>query len=94
MDGALALSADASINMAYTAAMFGKDGVKIIPFVSRPWFQSMVISTSGKIVAAEGEMPIMIGDTVVGGIGAAGASSDQDVACCLAAIKAFNDEAD
>ena len=90
MDGALPLTAQAAINMAYTSAMFGAEGSKILPFVSKPWFQSMVISTEGKIVPAEGEMPITIGEDIVGGIGAAGGSTEQDVDCCVAAIEALN----
>ncbi len=89
MDGALPLTAEAAINMAYTAAMFGAEGAKIVTMVPKPWFQSMVISTDGKIVPAEGEMPIKIGGELVGGIGAAGGSAEQDVACCVAALEAL-----
>ena len=89
MDGALPLSADEAINMAYTAVMFGAEGAKIMTMVAKPWFQSMVISTQGKIVPADGEMPITIGGEIVGGIAAAGASNEQDVACCVAALEAL-----
>ena len=89
MDGALPLSADEAINMAYTAVMFGAEGAKIMTMVAKPWFQSMVISTQGKIVPADGEMPITISGEIVGGIAAAGASNEQDVACCVAALEAL-----
>ena len=89
MDGALPLSSDEAINMAYTAVMFRAEGAKIMTMVGRPWFQSMVISTQGKIVPADGEMPITIGGEIVGGIAAAGASNEQDVACCVAALEAL-----
>ena len=89
MDGALPLTADEAINMAYTAVMFGAEGAKIMTMVAKPWFQSMVISTQGKIVPADGEMPIEIGGEIVGGIAAAGASNEQDVACCVAALEAL-----
>ena len=89
MDGALPLSADEALNMAYTAVMFGAEGNKIMTMAGRPWFQSMVISTQGKIVPADGEMPIRIWGELVGGIAAAGASNEQDVACCVAALEAL-----
>ena len=82
MDGALPLSADEALNMAYTAVMFGAEGNKIMTMAGRPWFQ-------GKIVPADGEMPIRIGGELVGGIAAAGASNEQDVTCCVAALEAL-----
>ena len=89
MDGVAPLEVNASIDMAYTAAMFRAPGAKILPIASKPWFQSLVISTRGKIVPAEGEMPIEIGGSVVGGIAAAGGTAEQDVACCEAALAAL-----
>ncbi|MCH8087377.1 MAG: heme-binding protein [Chloroflexi bacterium] len=89
MDGAVPLTANAAADMAYTAAMFRAPGDKILPFASRPWFQSLVISTGGKLVPAEGEMPIEVGGSIVGGIGAAGGTTEQDVACCQAALTAL-----
>ena len=89
MDGLPPLTADEAINMAYTAVMFGAEGSKIMPMVGRPWFQSMVISSRGRIVPADGEMPIVMDGQIVGGIAAAGASNEQDVACCVAALEAL-----
>ena len=90
MDGCLPLAADEATNMAYTAAMFGEKGSEIVKMASRPWFQSMIIATRGRIVPADGEMPIEIDGEIVGGIAAGGASNEQDVACCLAALEALN----
>lgn len=90
MDGCLPLAADEATNMAYTAAMFGEKGAEIVKMAGRPWFQSMIIATQGKIVPADGEMPIVIDGEIVGGIAAGGASNEQDVACCLAALDALD----
>ena len=89
MDESVPLTANAAIDMAYTAAMFRAPGTKILPLAARPWFQSLVISSGGKLVPAEGEMPIEIGGEVVGGIAAAGGTNEQDVACCEAALEAL-----
>lgn len=86
MDGCLPLAAVEATNMAYTAAMFGEKGSEIVKMVSRPWFQSMIIATQGKIVPADGAMPIEIDGEIVGAIAAGGASNEQDVACCVAAL--------
>ena len=89
MDGVDPLEVTAAIDMAYTAAMFRASGDKILPLASKPWFQSLVVSTRGKLVPAEGEMPIEIGGSIVGGIAAAGGTAEQDVACCEAALTAL-----
>ena len=89
MDGCLPLAADEATNMAYTAAMFGETGTEIVKMVGRPWFQSMIIATQGRIVPADGQMPIVIDGEIVGGIAAGGASNEQDVACCIAALDAL-----
>ena len=89
MDGCLPLAADEATNMAYTAAMFREKGSEIVKMVGRPWFQSMIIATQGRIVPADGEMPIEIDGEIVGGIAAGGASNEQDVACCVAALDAL-----
>ena len=89
MDGCLPLAADEAMNMAYTAAMFGEKGSEIMKMVSNPWFQSMIIATQGRIMPADGEMPIEIDGDIVGAIATGGASNEQDVACCLAALEAL-----
>ena len=89
--GCLPLAADEATNMAYTAAMFGEKGSEIVKMVGRPWFQSMIIATQGRIVPADGEMPIEIDGEIVGGSAAAGASNEQDVACCIAALDALKE---
>jgi uncharacterized protein GlcG (DUF336 family) len=86
MDGVAPLEVNAAIDMAYTVAMFRASGDRILPLASKPWFQSLAISTGGKLVPAEGEMSIEIGGSVVVGRAAAGGTAEQDVACCEAAL--------
>ena len=89
MDGSTPLTLKIAEDMAFTAAMFKAPGQKIMPFASQPWFQSLVTRMQGRLVPADGLLPIEIGGEVVGGIGAAGASDQQDLDVCEAAVDAL-----
>lgn len=89
MDGAVPITAKAATEMAYTAAMFRAPGTAILPLATKPWFQSLVVSSGGQVIPAEGELPIEMEGEVVGGIAAAGATAEQDLACCEAALEAL-----
>ncbi|MFQ5933609.1 MAG: heme-binding protein [Dehalococcoidia bacterium] len=89
MEAAVPITAKAAEEMAFTAAMFKTAGKNILPYANRPWFQSLVTLTEGKVMPADGELPIEIGGEVVGGIAAAGGTADQDLQCCEAAVEAL-----
>ena len=89
MDGAMPITATAAANMAFTASTFGTPGKNILHYATKPWFQSLVVSTGGRVIPAEGQLPIEIGGSVVGGIAAAGGTADQDLACCETALEAL-----
>lgn len=89
MDGSTPLTLKVAEDMAFTAAMFRAPGKKILPFASKPWFQSLVTRMQGRLVPADGLLPIEIGGEVVGGIGAAGGSAEQDLDVCQAAVDAL-----
>ena len=89
MDHSTPLTLMAAEDMAFTAAMFKAPGQKIMPLASKPWFQSMVTRMKGRLVPADGLLPIEIGGEFVGGIGAAGGSAEQDLDVCQAAIDAL-----
>jgi uncharacterized protein GlcG (DUF336 family) len=89
MDDSGPLNLKIAEDMAFTAAMFKAPGQEVMPFASEPWFQSMVTRMQGRLVPADGLLPITIGGEVVGGIGAAGASDQQDLDVCQAALNAL-----
>ncbi len=89
MDGAVPITAKAAADMAFTAAMFASPGKNILPYTTKPWFQSLVVSSGGQVTPAEGELPIEMAGEMVGGIAAAGATAEQDLTCCQAALEAL-----
>lgn len=87
MDGAQSRTAELALNKAYTAAAFQVSTHELVPAAGQPWLRSLVISSGGRIMAAGGGIPIVDGIAVVGAIGAAGGSRDeQDVLCCRAGL--------
>ena len=93
MDGAEAWTAEIALNKAYTATNFRLSTNTIRAEARRAWFRSLVVSSRGRILAAGGGMPIITGVVVVGAIGVAGGSDEQDALCCRAALAALDESA-
>lgn len=89
MEGGIPLTADVAENMAYTAAVFRAAGKDLLPYAEQPWFVSLVTSSGGKVIAADGLLPIVIDGEVEGGVGAAGGTAEEDLACCEAGLAAI-----
>ena len=89
MDHARPITVDMATNKAYTAASFQQPTAELAAVAGQPWFQSLVVASSGRIMPGGGAMPIVEGGHLVGAIGVAGGTDEQDQRCCEAALAAY-----
>lgn len=86
MDQAPILSIDIAQNKAYTAIAFGLPTHEWYPLInSEPPLRDGIVHTP-RLVIFGGGYPIKVGDEVIGGIGVSGGNTEEDIACCLAAL--------
>jgi uncharacterized protein GlcG (DUF336 family) len=89
MDRARPITVDLALNKAYTAASFQQPTDELVGVAGQPWFQSLVVSSSGRIMAGGGAVPLVEGGRVVGAVAVAGGTDEQDQRCCQAAVTAY-----
>ncbi len=89
MDQARPMSVDIAVNKAYTAATFQVPTAQLAATANQSWFQSMIVSSQGKIIAVAGGLPVLDSPNIVGSVGVSGGTEDQDVECCRAAVTAY-----
>ena len=89
MDRCRPMSVDISINKAYTAASFQVPTSDLSGVSGQSWFQSLIVSSGGKIMAVAGGLPVLGEPLVVGAVGVSGGTEDQDLQCCRAAVAAY-----
>jgi uncharacterized protein GlcG (DUF336 family) len=91
MDGAWLGSVDISINKAWTARAFDMPTDKLGKMAQsgKPLF-GIDSTNHEKVVIFGGGIPLKIGDTVVGGLGASGGTVDQDLEVAEAAVAEFD----
>lgn len=89
MDKARPMSVDIATHKAYTAASFQMPTNELAGMASQSWFQSLLISSQGRIMASGGGLPILDGVQVVGAIGVSGGSEDQEYTCAQAGAAAY-----
>lgn len=90
MDGAQPRTVELALNKAYTAASFQLPTQALAPDARQPWFPSLVISSRGRIMAGGGGILIAQEAEVIGAIGVAGGSNDeQDILCARAGLAAL-----
>src|SRR6266511_5097730 len=89
MDGARPISVDIAMNKAYTAASFQQPTDQLKGLAGQAWFQSLVVSSSGRIMAGAGALPIVEGGSVVGAIAVAGGTDEQDQRCAEVALASY-----
>ncbi|HEY7068159.1 MAG TPA: heme-binding protein [Chloroflexota bacterium] len=89
MDKARPITVDMALNKAYTAASFQQPTQQLTNVASQSWFQSLVVSSNGRITAGGGALPIVEGGNVVGAVAVAGGTDEQDQQCCDAALAAY-----
>lgn len=89
MDRARPITVDMAMNRAYTAASFQQPTAELTNLIGQAWFQSLVVSSNGRIMAGGGALPVVDGENVVGAIAVAGGTEDQDQRCCEAALAGY-----
>ena len=89
MDKARPITVEIALNKAYTAASFQQQTKDLASVASQPWFQSLVVSSSGKVMPGGGAIPVVEGGNVVGAIAVSGGTDDQDQKCAEVALAAY-----
>jgi cob(I)alamin adenosyltransferase len=89
MDKARPITVDMALNKAYTAASFQQQTKELAAVAGQTWFQSLVVSSNGRIMPGGGALPIVEGGAVVGAIAVAGGTDDQDQKCAEVALAAY-----
>jgi uncharacterized protein GlcG (DUF336 family) len=89
MDGARPITVDIAMNKAYTAASFRQATQELSDVANQAWFQSLIVSSNGKVTAGGGAIPIVENGAVAGAIAVAGGTDAQDHQCCEVAIRRF-----
>ena len=85
MDGARPITVDIAMNKAYTAASFQQATDELKGVAGQAWFQSLIVSSNGKVTAGGGAIPLEDG----GALAVAGGTDEQDHRCAEAAIRRF-----
>jgi len=89
MDRARPITVDIASNKAYTAASFQQPTRELAGVAGQTWFQSLVVSSNGRIMPGAGALPIVEGGSVVGAIAVAGGTEDQDQRCAEIALASY-----
>jgi uncharacterized protein GlcG (DUF336 family) len=91
MDKARPITVEIALNKAYTAASFQQATKELAAVATQAWFQSLVVSSNGRIMPGGGAVPIVEGGNIVGAIAVAGGTEDQDQKCAEVALAAYTD---
>ena len=90
MDKARPITVEIALNKAYTAASFQQPTKELGGVAGQTWFQSLVVSSNGRIMPGGGAVPIVEGGNVVGAVAVAGGTEDQDQNCAEVALAAYS----
>jgi uncharacterized protein GlcG (DUF336 family) len=82
MKGAIPVSATVAQGKAAASAGFGRPSGALA--ADSPVIQSVIASLGGRMLAAQGAVPIYNNDELVGAIGVSGATAEQDEECAVA----------
>jgi glc operon protein GlcG len=85
MDGARPITVDIATNKAYTASSFKQPTSELSGVAGQAWFQSLIVSSNGRVTAGGGAIPLEEG----GAIAVAGGTDEQDHRCCESALRRF-----
>jgi uncharacterized protein GlcG (DUF336 family) len=87
MDGARPITVDIAMNKAYTAMSFQQPTSELASVAGQSWFQSLIVSSNGRVTAGGGAIPIREGGQTVGAIAVAGGTDEQDHRCAETALQ-------
>ena len=89
MDKARPITVEIALNKAYTAASFQQPTKELAAVAVQSWFQSLVVSSNGRIMPGAGALPVVEGGNVVGAIAVSGGTEDQDQKCAEVALSTY-----
>ena len=87
MEGAIFISAVAAQGKAVGAVGFGRDSSAIT--ADSPVIQAIMASQGGRIIPAQGALPIVRDGEIVGAIGGSGGTAQQDEDCARVGLAAL-----
>ena len=87
MEGAIAVSATAAPGKAVGSVFFGRDSAAIN--ADSPVMQAIIGSQGGRIIPAQGAIPIYQGGALVGAIGGSGGTAQEDEDCVRKGLEAL-----
>ena len=87
MDKARPISVDIAMNKAYTAASFQQSTDELKGVAGQAWFQSLIVSSNGRVTAGGGAIPIVDSGKIEGAIAVAGGTDEQDHRCAEVALR-------
>ena len=90
MDRARPITVEIALNKAYTSASFQQPTKDLAGVAAQSWFQSLVVSSNGRIMAGGGALPVVEGGNVVGAVAVAGGTDEQDQRCAEVALASYN----
>ena len=83
------ITVEIASNKSYTAASFQQPTKELSGVAGQSWFQSLVVSSNGRIMPGGGALPIVEGGSVVGAIAVAGGTEEQDQRCAEVALASY-----
>ncbi|HUN28025.1 MAG TPA: heme-binding protein [Steroidobacteraceae bacterium] len=89
MDNAPFLTGSLAEGKALASALFGRPSGEFGAMAASPFFTSVNASVGNRIVPAQGAVPILRDDHVIGAVGCSGGAPPQDEAAAKAALVAF-----
>lgn len=89
MDKARPITVEIALNKAYTAANFQQPTKDLTAMANQAWFQSLVVSSSGRVTPGGGAVPVVEGGNVVGALAVSGGTEEQDQQCAEVALAAY-----
>src|SRR5215467_3707176 len=90
MDSARPITVDIAMNKAYTAASFQQPTDELKAVAGQAWFQSLIVSSNGRVTAGGGAIPIEDAGKVVGAMAVSGGTDEQDHRCCEVALSRYS----
>ena len=89
MDGARWIAPDVARGKAFATATFGRASGEIAGMSDNPFFRSMLGLYPGRIVLAQGAVPLMHAGALAGAVGVSGGTGAQDEECASAGAAAL-----
>ena len=90
MDGAPGIWFDLAYGFAYTCTVWGgASGQQLAEHRDENWFRAASIMRGGRMMVADGSLPLGRNNVLIGAIGVAGATDEEDLAIAEAGVKAL-----